>query len=317
MSVEELQEVRDLLAEQMLNNLGVAFEIKKIDLVSVDELKSRHNHGRVKPVQEGTIQEYIEAEQAGSKFPMYIVLFQRKTSMYVILSGCHRFYKDLKLGKKSVMAYVVEVDDMTADTICWQANRLNGVRIDREEQIELGVRMVRIHGKTASDVAGMLGMAQSTIAQAVQVSKFRDTMTIDWGIKPSLVQQLAAEAIRKIAALNRQPAVMQAVARLAAERAMTNSEVRDLTRELATKSTDVERLQWIESLKTTKKQPAIRERQNRAHLLRTLATVHKFAHRFPTRQSMQLTLEDMNSQSLLKSLRRAEEELQRVRKLLP
>lgn len=316
MSVEELKEVRDLLAEQMLENLGVTFQIKQIDLATVDELRSRHNHGRVKPVQETIINEYIEAEQSGSRFPMYIVRFDRKSATYVILSGCHRFYKDMKLGKTAVMAYVVEVDDMTADAICWQANRLNGVRIDREEQIQLGVRMVRIHGKPASEVAEMLGVPHSTIQQAVQISKFKDVMVLEWNIKPALVEQLPFEALRKIAGMQRQPAVMKAVAMLAAERAMTTSEVKDLQTELAGKSTDVERLQWIESLKTTKKPSVVRERKHRTHLLRTLATIHKFAQRFPTRQSMQLTLEDTNDQALLKSLKKAEEELQRVRKLL-
>lgn len=315
MSVQELNEVRDIPLEQMLAELGVEFKVARVDLIKIDSNVSRLNHGRVSPLNKEVVEQYANAERRGARFPMYCLRFSPKTGAYQILGGCHRNEKDKLLGKSTVMAYVVEVDDMMAAVIAMQANALNGIRTTQDEQVTQAMRLVREFGMSIKGAAEKMNVSVNLVTQALQADDVRNDMLGEFMCDSRKVEALSMNAFRKIHTLKPIPSIYEAACKAITELQMDGGQVAEFVEEIKKAKTEAEKMQCITTRKMNKKQPSGLERPNRTGLIRALTTIANFATKFPTLASMQLTMQDQSG-DLQRLLSKAESELLRVKRLL-
>ncbi|GIW52900.1 MAG: chromosome partitioning protein ParB [Gemmatimonadales bacterium] len=152
-----------------------------------------------------------------------IVVRPASGGRYELIAGARRCQAAKRLGWETIDALVRDVDDRTALTLALVEN-LQRDALSPIEEAKGYERLIREFGATQEEVAGMVGRARSTVANALRLLQL-----------PEEVQELlhsgklSAGHARALLSLKSQREMVK-VARLAVERGLAVRELEDLAR---------------------------------------------------------------------------------------
>ena len=158
----DLDAYRNPIAERIMEELGLAFELTEIALGSIDKDRSLSNQARLDPVRAEVVDRYTAALTGGARFPAIIVADLK--GRRVIAGGNHRFLAHEAAGEDSIMAYVASVpNEETFQTLANLDNARHGVESTLEERLLHAADAVS-QGATPADAANQFGVSSAQLA---------------------------------------------------------------------------------------------------------------------------------------------------------
>jgi ParB-like chromosome segregation protein Spo0J len=116
---------------------------------------------------EEKIEEYKEAMSEGEQFPP-IVVWDRGNGIYWLIDGMHRLLATKRIGKDTIKAEVVELEnEVEARILAIEKNMLHGIPLDREEKKEL-TRLLYADGIETERLRKLFRVSERTIYNWVQ-----------------------------------------------------------------------------------------------------------------------------------------------------
>lgn len=171
--------------------------IAQLRLADIDLVASITNQSRFEPINEPTVERYVAALNDGAVFPAIIV---RQVpggradgeDQLVIIGGNHRGRAHLDAGRKTIEAFLVACDDLTALEVAYGDNATHGLPPTENERLAHALVLVD-RGRTAADAARTVGIDPQRVTRrlaAVGVDKRAGRCSC----APELLQ--VAEAVR-------------------------------------------------------------------------------------------------------------------------
>jgi ParB-like chromosome segregation protein Spo0J len=115
---------------------------------------------------EEKVQEYQEAMAEGQEFPPITVW--DKDGHYWLIDGMHRLLASKRLGKETIKAEVVELEnELEAKLLAIEKNMLHGIPLDREEKKELA-RLLYADGVEIEKLRKLFRVSERTIYNWVE-----------------------------------------------------------------------------------------------------------------------------------------------------
>mgnify|MGYP000108321583 CR=1 FL=1 len=116
---------------------------------------------------EEKIEEYKEAMSEGEQFPP-IVVWDRGNGIYWLIDGMHRLLATKRIGKDTIKAEVVELEnEVEARILAIEKNMLHGIPLEREEKKELA-RLLYADGIEIERLRKLFRVSERTIYNWVQ-----------------------------------------------------------------------------------------------------------------------------------------------------
>jgi ParB-like chromosome segregation protein Spo0J len=120
---------------------------------------------------EEKVQEYQEAMAEGQEFPAITVW--DKDGHYWLIDGMHRLLASKRLGKETIKAEVVELEnELEARLLAIEKNMLHGIPLDREEKKELA-RLLYADGVEIEKLRKLFRVSERTVYNWVEGVKRR------------------------------------------------------------------------------------------------------------------------------------------------
>lgn len=111
---------------------------------------------------EEKVQEYQEAMAEGQEFPP-ITVWDKGNGIYWLIDGMHRFIASKRLGKDTIKAEVVELEnELEARLLAIEKNASHGIPLDREEKRELA-RLLYADGVEIEKLRKLFRVSERTL----------------------------------------------------------------------------------------------------------------------------------------------------------
>jgi uncharacterized ParB-like nuclease family protein len=147
-----------------------------LELKRIDRVASVTNQSRFEPIHDDTVERYTAAVEDGAEFPPIILRVLERPGggeQLVILGGNHRERAHVNAGRKTIDAYLVHCDDVTALEISYGDNATHGLPPTKAEQIAHALLLVEQHGRSMSHAARVVGINPQQITKTVAVRGVR------------------------------------------------------------------------------------------------------------------------------------------------
>lgn len=135
-----------------------------LDLRRIDLIASITNQSRFEPIDQPTVDRYITALEDGATFPPIIVraVPVKKGDQLIIIGGNHRARAHIDHGAKTIDAYLVTCDDLTALELAYADNATHGLPPSDQERLTHALTLID-RGRTVSDAARTVGISHNKI----------------------------------------------------------------------------------------------------------------------------------------------------------
>jgi len=121
---------------------------------------------------EEKVEEYKEAMAEGQEFPP-ITVWDKGSGIYWLIDGMHRLLASKRLGKETIKAEVVELEnELEARILAIEKNASHGIPLDKEEKKELA-RLLYADGVEIERLRRLFKVSERTIYNWVQGVKRR------------------------------------------------------------------------------------------------------------------------------------------------
>jgi ParB-like chromosome segregation protein Spo0J len=162
--------VAKLLASADSNERIPDLAIARIDLIA-----STSNQSRFEPLDLPTVDRYVAALQEGDEFPPILVRLippkGKDPEQLIILSGNHRVRAHLQADRRTIDAYLVICDDLTALEIAYADNADHGLPTTENERIVHALVLIDQHGRTITDAAKTVGVSHNKIRVRINANE--------------------------------------------------------------------------------------------------------------------------------------------------
>jgi hypothetical protein len=237
---------RDFTAESALQNLGLDYTLRVIDVNDVDRDKSLQNNARIgEALTETVVIDYALMRESGDVFPSIVVCetSQRPPGTgkaYTTVSGNHRFEMAVLNSEEQVLAYVITTDNPIAiDTFARSINRKEGNRQDSQEAMVHALHALqKDDGTSVSDVSEQFGLNPKTVSLH---KRAQDTRRILEAAGVDAAYEISHDAITKLYSIRHSKDVMIDAAKLVSKFSLSGPVVRVLIAEIREGANDVER----------------------------------------------------------------------------
>lgn len=225
------QQITDLLdRHQVTYEHHPHLELRRIDLIA-----SVTNQVRHEPIDPDTVDRYIAALADGATFPPILVrrippAKPKGKAQLVILGGNHRARAHIDYGAKTIDAYVLECDDLTALEIAFSDNATHGLPPTQAERLAHATTLID-RGRTVPEAARIVGIHEQRI-----YSHLQNQRTLERGARLGVtddLQRMGSTATNRLGSL-KDDRIFTKVARLATEHAWPQSVIAKLVGDLNT-----------------------------------------------------------------------------------
>jgi hypothetical protein len=152
--------------ERLLARFECTFDHEpELDLRAIDLVASVLNQSRFEAIHADTVERYIAALHDGAVFPPIVLRRLARpdgSRQLVILGGNHRARAHIDAGRKTIDAYLVDCDDLTALELAYADNATHGLPPSDVERIA-HVEVLVAQGRTVADAARTVGISRSRV----------------------------------------------------------------------------------------------------------------------------------------------------------
>lgn len=152
--------------EEMLVKRGISFTFKTVPTAQIDQDKSLNNQARLgNPLNEKTVQQYVEALQDGDIFPPVLVQKAPRSEKLLIIDGNHRLAAHIAAGL-NIDVYVLEAAKPQQLTLlAMTANTKHGLPNSPEERLQHALFMVD-NGMNIQEAARQMNVPRVDLKRA-------------------------------------------------------------------------------------------------------------------------------------------------------
>lgn len=157
--------------EGWLDSHALKYRAAKVSLADVNIKESLRNQAREDALTKPVVDKYADGMKNGDVFPP-IVLYMRG-AQYIVVDGNHRVSALSKYGATHVHAYVLDgktTPPQMIELLTAEANTRHGQTVSSEWRNRQAVYLYNL-GHTVEDVAKALVVSQTTVKNAVQITK--------------------------------------------------------------------------------------------------------------------------------------------------
>jgi hypothetical protein len=166
----------DPVVEQFLDRHGIRWTFREIEISQIDQAKGLRNQARAVPLMKRLVDQYVANMLDGDHFPA-IVLYEEADGSRWPLGGNHRLASGVEVGERTVWAYLVPpVDPVVMESLIYGLNPLGPVAPEIEERIDQGVRLVRVHKKTAKAASLIVHVPAQAILSKVELLELEERL---------------------------------------------------------------------------------------------------------------------------------------------
>jgi hypothetical protein len=233
----------DPVAEAIMKELGLEYEVQVISLSAVDWKETQYNVGREKGgIDEDTRDDYALAMLDGDSFPRPVAL-PIKNNKYTIPAGAHRGHATKEAGHKEFLPYVI-TSPYTEDQIkllSLMTNRKEGRRIDKHLAMAQAVRLVQ-GGADPGQTAKKLGVNVGTLRHNV-----RNSSTERKAADAGFTGRLAPTSWKHLSPLASNGNVLKAAAKAVETANLSREDITSLVKAAKAKATEAQQIAEIET----------------------------------------------------------------------
>lgn len=213
LGAQELPDTPDERAERVLDEAGLVYEYRVIDLAHIDPKASRENRGRVSPLDYSLIEQYAQQMRSGSKFPAICVREVRRSGncKYVIAGGNHRAAAMLECGRTSALALVCVSTDAEFEIVARRLNIVEGKSLDTDDRLLLAADMVTNRGVTQAIAAAIHAVSTSALGDYIRRAK-AEAIACANGINTTAFRNIPRGKVTIISTFSDSPPVLVAMA---------------------------------------------------------------------------------------------------------
>lgn len=300
--------INDMLAESVMQQMGLKWVVETISEGQIDIKKSRQNTAR----QTRLIGEHAEAIAKsilkGAPIP-FIVVRKTKSGEYVIAGGNHRDQACRITGEQQRTCYVVECTDGEFTVLCRLLNTVVGIGSDRKLRISQAVDAIQSGAMSTTDAAKAFNVDKAAISNRTRL----DRCELKLAALCATGKQVAISEHVKLAMAGIQAdSVLQSSIELAQTKGANSKDVATTIREAVLLPTESQQLEHIKlAAISVSESPTINVRKPiRAEFLRSLSTLEKVLSKHTTLDALEIS-SDMRKEitercrvltSMLKSL---------------
>lgn len=282
--------------EAWLRAEGVRYTyVPNMAIERVDKRASLEAQARLdKRLDEDMVLKYAVAMESGAEFPPLIGY--DAGGRIILIGGNHRVHAAELAHRKTFDVYVVQTDDRyIIDRMTRSMNfALEGKAGTQEEALQQAIYLVTTHGKSAAEVGRSFNLKQQQVEAAVRRQKsLRRMETLGISTK-----HIPASTVDVLGRLNDRP--MQAAEALRTTTKMNTEQVRQLVKDVASKTSEDEQLAVIAAWSKRPDIQALREQSRsgstprpttavRTRLFRLVSDMESLLKQYTTPQSVQLT----------------------------
>lgn len=293
----------DSRAEDVLEELGIRYDRRTIQLGEINWRKTDKNCGRLgfygKPVSEDNIEDYAQAMLKGDRFPSPIAA--NTAEGIVIPAGVHRTKAAIKAGATEIVAYVFDCQlDYHLRMVAILTNRKEGVRVTQAEAMEYAIDLVTNYSMLPKDVAKLVGVNLSTLDNRLRVARLRRQL-VEAGHRTSL----SDSHLRHITRLQNNIKVLTATVKAIESCALGEEATKDFVKVVTDNRTEADQLSAINKeeerildIKTVPTQTGAPSKISlpiRSTILRAISMLRKATKDKSTLSDLQMTQEDADN----------------------
>lgn len=206
----------------------------QLDLRRIDLIASITNQVRTEPIDPDTVDRYVAALNDGATFPPILVRHIPATGkgkpQLVILGGNHRARAHIDHGAKTIDAYLITCDDLTALEIAFSDNATHGLPPTTAERLAHAATLVD-RGRTPTEAARTVGIHEQRVYAHLQNRRTLERAA-RLGVTDDL-KRMGTTATNRVGSL-KDDRIFTKVAHLATEHAWPQSTVTKLVGDLNT-----------------------------------------------------------------------------------
>lgn len=199
--------VDDIGAEDVMNQLGIVWEVLTVSMKEIDVKASRTNFARSERLDKDHAQSIAIAARNGNRIPRCVVrrkLLPNAKRVFVIASGNHRHESAVINGETEMSCYVVDCTDSEFEMLCKLANTTPGQGATKVTRARQAAESVVTNKMKEAQAAVLFGVDRSAVnyQKRLIIAKEKIAARVDKPIKLAEDVAIAVSAIQADSVFN-------------------------------------------------------------------------------------------------------------------